>query len=115
MLCPNFLSLMCTHASTQEVQALLDKGVGPDDHKDTVSTCAVTGSVSVHIRLVRVSVSVRVSVRVGVSVRVRVRVRGRVRVSVKVSVRVRVSVTSTSKLIARGNYGEGCLYLQQPR
>ena len=52
MLCPNFLSLMCVHASTQEVQALLDKGVGPDDDKDLVRVFAVKGSVSVHIRLV---------------------------------------------------------------
>ena len=85
MLCPNFVSLMCMHASTQGVQALLDKGVGPDDQKDGVRVCAVKGSVSVHIRLVRVrvSVSVRDSVRVGVSVRVRVsiRVRGRGRVN----------------------------------
>ena len=72
MLCPNFVSLMCTHASTQQVQALLDKGVGPDDQKDGVRVCAATGSVSVHIRLVRVSVSVRVSVRVKVRVKVRV-------------------------------------------
>ena len=57
MPCPNFVSLMCTHASTQEVQALLDKGVGPDDHKDEVSIFAVKGSVSVHIRLVCIAAS----------------------------------------------------------
>ena len=43
---------MCIHASTQEVRALLDKGVRPDDDKDVVRVCAVKGSVSVHIRLV---------------------------------------------------------------
>ena len=49
MLCPNFVSLI--HASTQEVRALLKKGVGPDDDKDAVRVFAVKGSVSVHIRL----------------------------------------------------------------
>ena len=52
MLCPNFVSLMCIHASTQEVRALLDEGVGPDDQKNEVRVFAVKGSVSVHIRLV---------------------------------------------------------------
>ena len=36
MLCPNFVSLMCIHASTQEVQALLDTGMHPVDQKDGV-------------------------------------------------------------------------------
>ena len=36
MLCPNFLSLMCIHASTQEVQALLDTGVRPDEQRNEV-------------------------------------------------------------------------------
>ena len=45
MLCPNFVSLMCTHASTQEVRALLDKGVGPDEQQNVVRICAVKGSV----------------------------------------------------------------------
>ena len=73
---------MCMHASTQELRALLDTGVGPDDQKAFVSICDVKGSASVHTRLVRVrvrvSVSVSVSVRVGVraSARARVRVRG---------------------------------------
>ena len=52
MLCPNFVSLMCIHASTQEVRALLDKGVGPDDHRTSVSICAAKGSISVYMRLV---------------------------------------------------------------
>ena len=51
MLCPYFVSLMCIHASTQEVRALLDEGVGPDQ-KNEVRVFAVKGSVSVHIRLV---------------------------------------------------------------
>ena len=56
MICPNFISLMCIHGSTQELQTLLDKGMGPDDDKDGVRVCDVKGSVSVHIRLVRVRV-----------------------------------------------------------
>ena len=52
MLCPNFVSLMCIHASTQKVRALLDTGRDPDDQTDRVRICAVKGSVSVHIRLV---------------------------------------------------------------
>ena len=57
MPCPNFVSLMCVHASTQLVQVLLDKGVGPDDADqiDAVSICAAKGSVSVHIRLVYIA------------------------------------------------------------
>ena len=57
MLCLNFLSLVCIHVSTQQVRALLDKGVGPDDQKDGVRVCAVKGSVSVHIRLVCIAAS----------------------------------------------------------
>ena len=57
MLRPNFVSPMCMHASTQELRALLDQGVGPDDDKDPVRACAVKGSVSVHIRLVCIAVS----------------------------------------------------------
>ena len=57
MLCPNFLSLMYIHASTQQLQALLDKGVHPDDDKDWVRVFSVKGSVSVHIRLVCVAAS----------------------------------------------------------
>ena len=41
MLCPNFVSLMCIHASTQALRALLDTGVGPDDQKDEVRIRAV--------------------------------------------------------------------------
>ena len=53
MLCPNVVSLIvCMHASTQELQAWLDQGVGPDDKKDGVRIFAVEGSVSVYIRLV---------------------------------------------------------------
>ena len=55
MLCPNFVSLMRIHASTQEVRALLDKGVRPDDQKESVRIFAVKGSVSVHIRLVYIA------------------------------------------------------------
>ena len=76
MLCPNFVSPMCIHASTQELRALLDQGVGPDDQKDDVRICAVKGSVIAHIRLVRVRVTVRVTVRVKIRVRVWVWVRG---------------------------------------
>ena len=47
----NFPLVMCIHASTQKVQYWLDNGVGPDDHKDPVSIFAVTGLVSMHIRL----------------------------------------------------------------
>ena len=52
MLCPNFVSLMCMHASAQAVQALLDKGAHPDDNRTSVSIYAAKGSVSVHIHLV---------------------------------------------------------------
>ena len=41
MLCPSFVSLMCMHASTQALRALLDTGVGPDDQKDEVRIRAV--------------------------------------------------------------------------
>ena len=59
MFCPDFVSLMCihastyTHASTQKVQALLDKGAHPNKCDPRyVRVCAFKGSVSVHIRLV---------------------------------------------------------------
>ena len=45
MLCPNFVSLMCKHAFTQQVRALLDKGVGPDEQQNLVRICAVKGLV----------------------------------------------------------------------
>ena len=52
MLYPNFVSLMCIHASTQELRALLDKGVGSDEEKNEVCIFVVKVSVSVHICLV---------------------------------------------------------------
>ena len=42
------------HVSTQIVRALLDKGVRPDDQKESVRIFAVKGSV-VHIRLVYIA------------------------------------------------------------
>ena len=37
MLCPNLLSLMCiTHAPTQLIKTLLDKGIHPDEQRDEV-------------------------------------------------------------------------------
>ena len=52
MICPNFVPLMCIHASAQTVKDLLAEGADPDDGDHNVRICAVKGSVSVHTRLV---------------------------------------------------------------